>query len=601
MAETELFGSNRQLIIQNLKDLKEALSLPLAHWVATAAPTHVFDLPEEFIKLLDPNQSGSIHAQELQDLGKWFIQKVESESVPDWGSTTLTLEYLNHTDNEAIELKKHAEEICKDKLELDKLNKHIERLTKQYLEGDNIIPGNSLEESKLKSLLLYLQTLYQPVKDASGLDGIDEATLKAFYPDAEKFLNREQVRKQVMNGEEHASFPYGCQTETFYGVYQALKEPMDRFFEACELAYNCQYEFDPQKDLKDTSISAMSFEELKAANAHCLLQPPTKNCALDLTKPVHLDFEEKISDLALKLSIKNQVFTREQWLKFTANMTIYEKWLADAPSASFKVDDQLRLEEMLENNLVAEFQNILNNEKNLQEKILKFQALKKIILCQQNLLKLSRSFISFHDLLDASRLSIIQAGTLIIDGNFYNLNQFILDIKSHKKICQTSNLCVLYVDLPKEIFKNKKLACAITNGSVLNLFVGKKGVFVFNNKNYEVSIVDMIRQPVSISEGLRMPFVKLREFIEKQTEKISSQNYSILEKNVSAGLTDFQKKKEEKKPPTSSALKDYLLGGSVAVAALGSSFAYVLKTFANLWPWKMISIIFGVFLIIFMP
>jgi hypothetical protein len=153
------------------------------------------------------------------------------------------------------------------------------------------------------------------------------------------------------------------------------------------------------------------------------------------------------------------------------------------------------------------------------------------------------------------------------------------------------------------------VAAAVTSGYVTNLYIGKRGVFFTpDGREWDAEMVDFIQQPVSVSEALRMPFKKIGEFISKQADKFSSARYKEMETGLGKSLDNAEKsllsQSKVKAAPSGNIWTNgsmVMLGGGVGLAALGSAFAFVVKTLKSVSFMNVLAVIVGIILIVAIP
>jgi hypothetical protein len=140
------------------------------------------------------------------------------------------------------------------------------------------------------------------------------------------------------------------------------------------------------------------------------------------------------------------------------------------------------------------------------------------------------------DLFSTGKPSRLQMGKLIMDGRHFTLTMPVVNVAEHKRIVQSSDICVLYVEISRTVAgkpEKQLLAVAVTGGTMRTLFVGKHGVFLDTDGNlFDARITDMVDQPVSIGEALKDPYFRFADFIGKQTEKMFNSRNAVIQKDL---------------------------------------------------------------------
>ena len=219
----------------------------------------------------------------------------------------------------------------------------------------------------------------------------------------------------------------------------------------------------------------------------------------------------------------------------------------------------------------------------------------KACLYQRYMLEFLNNFANLTELFDLRKFSMLQTGTLVMDGRHFTLAVPVENIAEHKKIVKSSNICVAYVEITSGNPQTKTMvAVAITNGSMRNLFVGKRGIFYSaEGKVCDAKVTDFIEQPVSIPDALKKPFLSLGEFIGKQIDKLVSVQSGNVQKELSSKLTGTAKPAAA--PNANGTM--LLMSGSIGIAAIGSSIAFIAKSLQNVSLFAVLGVILGIVLV----
>jgi hypothetical protein len=127
-----------------------------------------------------------------------------------------------------------------------------------------------------------------------------------------------------------------------------------------------------------------------------------------------------------------------------------------------------------------------------------------------------------------------------------------------------------------------------------NLFVGKRGIFFSADGTVcDAKVTDFIEQPVSIPDALKKPFLSLGEFVGKQVDKLVSVQSGNVQKELGAKLSGA-------KTPAPAAGNNgtmLLMSGSIGIAAIGSSVAFIAKSLQNVSLLTVLGVILGIVLV----
>jgi len=217
--------------------------------------------------------------------------------------------------------------------------------------------------------------------------------------------------------------------------------------------------------------------------------------------------------------------------------------------------------------------------------------LEKVILYQRWLIVLANNFVSFADLYNPNTRALFEMGTLIIDERQIGFTMGVRDRQAHKKVSQRSSMHLLYVEVTGRQDTDAKfeIVAPVTSGSAEGLHVGKRGIFfTVDGREWDAEVVDIVVNPISVSESVKVPFQKFAAFIRKQIEKMTkSSEEKLVSKSSSAS--------------SSGAARDLMLGGGLAIAALGSSFAYITKALSQVKPTQVLSALLGLAMVVLLP
>ena len=105
---------------------------------------------------------------------------------------------------------------------------------------------------------------------------------------------------------------------------------------------------------------------------------------------------------------------------------------------------------------------------------------------------------------------------------------------------------------------------------------------------WDAEVMDIVVNPISVWESVKAPLQNVSDFMKKQINKISKSSEDKLA--VTASSTS-----------ASSAARDLMLGGGLAIAALGSSFAYITQALSEVNLVQVLLSLLGLAMIILIP
>ena len=207
------------------------------------------------------------------------------------------------------------------------------------------------------------------------------------------------------------------------------------------------------------------------------------------------------------------------------------------------------------------------------------------------MLELANNFVSFANLYSPQRRSLLEIGTLVIDGREMTFTMRVQDRPAHKKIAEASFMYLLYLEITGRQDKDIKfeIMTAVTSGSAGRLRIGKRGIFfTIDGTEWDAQVLDIVENPISPWESVRAPFKQITNLVKKQMDKFSKSRQDKLKTTISS-------------PTGSSMARDLLLGGGVAIAVLGSAFAYITKVLSQVKPVHILGMLAVVAVFVLLP
>ncbi|MCK4602316.1 MAG: hypothetical protein KAU28_07605, partial [Phycisphaerae bacterium] len=173
----------------------------------------------------------------------------------------------------------------------------------------------------------------------------------------------------------------------------------------------------------------------------------------------------------------------------------------------------------------------------------------------------------------------------VMDGRRFNFAVRVADRTAHGAVARTGNMFVLYAEVAPSGGEKYEVATAVTSGTKGNLCVGKRGVFQdVTGGECDARVVQIIENPVSLAEALVSPFQRLGRLLSGKIEAITA----AAEKKLDTTAEAIRAPGAPAQPNRGLLAGGLLMGGGVAIAALGSAFAYTTKALADVAVWKIL-------------
>ncbi len=613
MADEVIFrniGGGFQFLVEKPEELSRILDLDPAVWAALYAPVSAMNGNRRFLNYLDSDNNGNIRADEVKQAIRTLQSYVTTLGCLDGQNSLLPLDMLNSATLEGTRLREFVEScngdlLSDNQLDGDKIAARITELTSGPLKGDGIITQAAVSDTKGEDL-------FSEVCLYTGKNGgITNDDLTKFLSDAKAFLEWAKVTKRP---------EFRSQDPTLYfPIYNTLKIKIDEYFRFCALIA-----LDPVNaerfSLKSGALPELNLLDDGAVTAMLANAP--------IAKPGNRDFLPLSGDdvnpfYRRELANFAQIFavdklSREDWRAIRGDFQPYEKYLGMASGDTIGALGKDKLSELVHSSGVKVLHGLFVKDGELGVTLTRLRELDLIVLAKLYILDFVNNFVSFAALFSPSEQSLLQAGTLFMDGRAFSLCVWIDNIAAHKKIAMQSMLCILYLELnpPKGKENRKYAAVAVTGGDLARIYIDKPVFFVdMDNASYSGKIADIVDGPISFAQALWGPFRRLGGALSDKLQKLT--DFSNVEKQLSGDINNFGGSgTTPATPPAASAGKGgfwgngsmFLLAGGISVAAIGAAFSYLAKTCASIienvsaaaW-WKIILWIVVIPLIFLIP
>ncbi len=603
-------GGSYQLNVGNEADLRSLLRLDEAHWALTSIDINAYRADRRFLAFIDDDNNGMIRTDEVRRAVSWLLERLVRFDRLETGSDRILLDAIA----DGAGCLRTAAQVILDNLGLPECpDISVEQIAaeKQIIgcalrNGDGVLPPESVPDPDLAALIRNAITVSGPVRDLSGLDGIDRAGLENYRKLSAACL---AWRLEAENSPEKI-LPFGEGTAACAAAVDQLRAELDRYFLASETVRFCGGRAQLCKE--EGAANPYNPETVSAFLENAPAAIPGAECRLDFEGPLNPRISGRLHAFAalppVAALLEKGSLTLDGWNQLKARVAPYLDWTARKPSAAFDAIARETLEREQSGDSFERLFRLTAEDLEVAEQLKCCNDLLKLALFQQNMIKFLNNYANLRELFNPENPSMLQWGKLVMDGRHFTLTMPVKLLAEHKAIATQSDICVAYVEattgLPGALRK-QLLAVAITSGNMRNLFVGKRGVFFGADGDiWDAKVIDFIQQPVSVSEALRQPFYRFGEFLGKQADKF-----------LAARGTDAQKAMEKEFAATPLAAPGaagvpaarpaapafsgsmLLMGGGIGIAAIGSSVAFIVKSLQNISIWNIFAVILGIILI----
>ncbi len=599
------YGGSYQLKMENALDLEKIQDLPEVHWAATSIPVADLNCDSEFMAFLDKDQDGRILSNDLKITQEWFFKMLSDVGTFGRGFKSVKLSEINVSHGEGETLLSAAKFILKnlkidesDEVTLDQVREVKKIVSEARYNGDGIIPPDTVKDEEIVLMVKNIMDTIGFSTDASGKKGVGEKELDMFLSEAQEYVSWKESRTDPEGGIKSDLVPFGEETQAFYGIFNRMSPKIEQFFMQSAIA-QIDNNLIPFFRLRQEEIEKSNFADNAFLYETARQYPLCSNVEtgeLDLEagiNPVYLkdliELRDKVIHRVLGESVKK--LGRNGWEKIKDSFAPYGGWINAKKGERVEAIGEELLERYLSSDLKDKLREIMKKDLSVRAEIDKINDVEKLILCRMWLLEIANNFVSFTNLYDPSKRALFEVGTLVIDGREMTFSMKVKNRQEHKKISAKSFMFLVYLKITgkEKDITGFDVVVPVTSGFAGRISVGKRGVFfTVDGKEWDAEVVDVLVNPISIWESVLVPFQKISEFFKEQVEKFNKSSQTKLEGSLGTAT------------PSGTA-RDLLLGGGVAVAALGSSLAYITKAVSGVRASHVLITIGSLVLFLFLP
>ena len=596
----ERFGRALHLRIDDARDLYQVLTLNEAHWVATSAPVVTINADRQFLALLDDDGDGRIRVEEVRRAVSWVCAHLTDPNVIRSGNTELRLEQIQQQAPDGKLIKQAATKVRNrtgDRKSASITLEDVRRILNTEEEGSLGRPGlvapGAAPEGVIREFLRDVLATVGGEAHPNEKTGVTQAEVERFLNEARGYLNWLDQGVLPAGGGDTEIMPLGTDTEGAYTLFSSLCERLDQYFALCRLTAA-----GPLVNDKVASPLVRS-DDLELADAGTIdtflaqlpIAAPTADGVLNLDgllNPIYAVDLAAFRDICLaRLNpVDPGCLGAEQWKSISGLFSLHASWINARPDTTVARLDPERLRAYLSDPAYAEtVAELIQNSHTRAIVRDNLRLVEKLILYQAFLLPLANSFVSFPDLYDPASRALFEMGTLIMDGRHFTLSVRVPDRAEHTRLSAQSNTFILYV----EIIGSKgsppyEVAVPVTTGGMGKLQVGMWGIFQdIDGRERHARVVQIVENSISLYEAVTAPFKRLGAALGKKLQEITTSAEQKLSKVGTATVTQVADVSQQAKLDAPSAGSGSMLaGGGIAIAALGSSAAFITKTLSTL-------------------
>lgn len=618
------YGRSYHLVIENAEDLECLVDLDEAHWTATSAPIGALKCDQAFLAFVDADANGRITCGEVKDAIRWLLRNLRDRSGVAQCREAAPLQALNTDEDEgqrihvaATKMLAHLDMPDAQEITLEQVRQIKAQTEGRPVSDKGVVLTDAAQDDDVRQFMADIMATVGGTPHPSGAQGVGREQLDAFLASAQAYLDW-AGRGEIPEGQTHSEImPLGTDTPEAAALVAALRGKIDQFFAQCK-AVALDHRLADEISMSESELQGVNLSDPAAIQEmlkNAPLAKPSCEFVLRLDKSVNPHYAMQIDQLRARvlqplLGTETAELSEEQWRQVTATFAPHEAWASSKPGPQVDKLGRDKLRNYLHERFRAAVEALVAESAATALALENVRLTEKLILYQALLVPLANNFASFPDLYAADRRAMFEMGTLVMDGRRFNLCVKVDNRSDHSALAKTSSMFLLYVEITsKQDAQDKfELATPVTWGDKGNLVVGKRGVFVdIDGRLWDAKAVQIIENPISFREALVSPFQRLGSLLTGKIEGMTAEAEKKLDATTASAVKEVATvpatpaPAPASAPPTRAGAAGILLGGGVAVAALGSSVAFVTKTFAAMKWYAILAGLGGAVLAVMLP
>lgn len=615
------YGRSLHYRIRTAEDLRHVPDLDDAHWVATGAPLDSLQTDRTFLDWLDTDGNGRLMCFEVKQAIQWLFDVLREVDGIAEGRDVLALSAVNEEHPEGAKILRSAGKILarlgaveSGEISLDQVRQIKAEVEAAPVSEKGVVLPEAAEQPEIRQFLSDVVFATGGAAHPGGAAGVGRDQLDAFFEAAEAHLAW-RARADLPKGKGKSAkttpvMPLGADTPAAFAPYAALADRVDEYFAQCEavaLDGRAAGRFRPtEEQLEQMDLSGT--EQIAAFLSAAPLADPRGDFVLDFEGEVNPHYAPALAELRTRtvapaLGEDRPELAKADWQRVKEFYAAHAAWRADKAGQHVEPLGPENLREYLDKPQYREtVQALIAASAETAFVLDNIRLVEKVLLYQANLLRLANNFVSFPYLYDPADRAMFELGSLVMDGRRFEFCVSVPDRKEHVKIAREGNMYVMYLQtLPTDGTTPIEIAVAVTSGGQGKLHVGKRGAFEdIYGRQYDVRVAQIVANPISLGEAFASPFKRLGRLIGGKIESIATKAEKRLDQQASATFDTVKdgeapqatKGKNDAKPQAAAGggmgAGGLIMGGGVALAALGSSLAYIFKSLADVGTLKLL-------------
>lgn len=593
-------GGKNRVNIQSGEDIKHLGELDQKLWTVLSSPVTGLEFDEKTLKMLDSNNDGRIHVNEVVEAAQWITSIINDPDLLLKKDDVLPFSAFNTENPDGARLLASAKQILsnlgleKDSISLADTDDSVAIFAKTALNGDGIITEQSTDDEILKKTIAECMASVGSKVDRSGLPGVDRDLIESFY----SVLSAYASWQKTAVDDKESIFPYGEGTAEAYATVNSIKAKVADYFMRCKLAAFSAASASAL-DVSVSRIEAISDKDLSECD-DMISQYPLASISADGVLPI----DERVNPVwqATFAKLKALVFdkdykdvheiTEEQWKAVLAKFGAYEGWMGAKAGVEVEALGLDEIKALLKADRKADLLKLVEDDKALESESRSIDEVNKLLHLYRDFYKFLCNYVSFKDFYNPEEKAVFQAGQLYIDERCCDLCIKVSDMGPHNATAGLSGMYILYCNCVNKVSgATMIIAAVVTDGDISSLREGKHGLFYDRSgEEWDATVFKIIDNPISIRQAFWSPYRKLGRFIEKTIEKNASDKDDKVTADMSAKVATASEGGEKKTPFDIAKFAGIFAAIGLAISAIGLALAKMLDTMKgwSLWQWLVL-------------
>ena len=617
----DTYGRSPHLRITSAADLDHVLALENAHWVATGAPTASLNTDPDLLDYVDLDDNGRIMCYEVRNAIRWLFGCLRDRSGVDRSSCTLKLDSLDVDNEDGKKIHAAASKMLRQigaqesgEITLDQVHRIEKQVEEKPVSAAGVVLPAAAGDEEIERFIKDVLGTVGGTEHSEGKLGVDEKKLDEFLKESRAYLEWHAKGVVPKRAGESEIAPLGQASEEAFALYAGLRTKIDEYFAQSRAAAFDKRALDHVKpretDLESTNLAdPAAIGELLEA---CPISRPDPKRSLPLKRDVNPVYEAQLAELSETvftpaLGHKIDALSESDWDTVKKFLAARQAWMDAKAGGAVETLGAARLAGYQNEKYEKALRKLISESQKTALALDNIRLVEKLILYQAHMISLVNNFVSFPHLYNPDARALFETGTLVIDGRLLSFAVKVGNRSEHTSVAKTSDIFVVYAEIiPPKGGRKYEVALPVTSGSKGNLCVGKRGVFCDLAGNmHDARVVQILENPISICEAMISPFQRMGRLLTGKIEAMTT----AAEKKLDSATTGALATVEQTPSPTTPTPQQgkglmaggLLMGGSVAVAALGSAAAYITNTFRGVASYKIALGVLAAVIAVIMP